>query len=107
MFNYTCNNFKVSLDRETICMLITMTVVIAENKSYSCSLIGPDILALPQSAFAVDAETTFGRWKLFPGRVLAWNMGDIRDLFSLGSSCSRALQERDGRDAGVAEHDAT
>lgn len=111
MFNYTCNNFKVSLDRETICMLITMTGVIAENKSYSCSLIRPDISALPLSAFPVDAETTCWRWKLFSGRGLACNAGDVRalavDQFSLGSSCSRALQDVVGRDAGVAEHDAT
>lgn len=111
MFNYTCNNFKVSLDRETICMLITMTGVIAENKSYSCSLIRPDISALPLSAFLVDTETTCWRWKLFSQRGLAWNAGDGRalavDQFSLGSSCSRALQDVDGRDAGVAEHDAT
>lgn len=109
MFNYTCNNFQISLDRETICMLITMTVVIAENKSYSCSLIRSDISALPQSAFAVYAETTPWRWKLFLGMVLAWTAGDVRalavDLSSLGPSCSRALQDVNGRDAGVAEHD--
>lgn len=78
MFNYTCNNFQISLDRETICMLITMMVVIAENKSYSCSLIRSDISALPQSAIAVYAETSLWCWKLFLGRVLAWTAGDVR-----------------------------
>lgn len=91
MFNYTCNNFKVSLDRETICMLITMTGVIAENKSYSCSLIRPDISALPLSAFPVDAETTCWRWKLFSGRGLAWNAGDVRALAVGGSVLSRFI----------------
>lgn len=57
-FNYTCNNFKVSMGRETICMLISMTVVMTCNKSNICCLIKSDIRVLPKSAFAIRLETT-------------------------------------------------
>lgn len=57
-FNYTCNNFKVSMGRETICMLISMTVVMTCNKSNICCMIKSDIRALPQSVFAIHPEST-------------------------------------------------
>lgn len=62
-FNYTCNNFKVSMGRETICMLISMTVVMTYNKSNICCLIKSDIKVLPKSAFAIRPETT-----CYPGK---------------------------------------
>lgn len=52
-FNYTCNNFEVSKGLETICMLISLTAVMACNKGNICCLIKSDIRVLPQSAFAI------------------------------------------------------
>lgn len=57
-FNYTCNNFWVSMGPETICMLISMTAVMTCNKGNICCLIKSDIRALQQSAFAICPETT-------------------------------------------------
>lgn len=43
-------------------MLISMTAVMAEDKSNSCSLIRLDISALPRSALAVFAENGMEHW---------------------------------------------
>lgn len=81
-FNYTRNNFRVSMGREAICMLISVTAVMTCNKSNICCLIKSDIRALPKSSLRYSPWNYLLAEKILLGKVLAANTDDVISPFS-------------------------